>query len=147
MRHFYLKIRQTTPQTSFHIAMISFFILYTALLSPSLSAKDEISKPNASVIKRALPIYPKYAIKHKLEGSVLINFSIEKDGNVSDIEVVSSDLDGLFDGNAVLAVQKWLYTQPAQKIRNNYVALEFALSDTPNLSQFSHVERIQVRPN
>lgn len=143
----FFNIRQNRPKSLFHIGMISFFILYVALLSPSLSAKEDNTQASASVIKRALPIYPKYAINHKLEGSVLINFSIEKDGNVSDIEVVASDLDGLFDGNAVLAVQKWLYTQPKNKIRNNYVALEFALTDIPNISQFSHVERIQVRPN
>lgn len=99
----------------------------------------------ASVIKRALPKYPKYAVKNGIEGSVLVNFSIESDGNVSDIEVVASDHDGLFDATTILGVQKWLYTKPAHKIRNNYVAIEFALTDNPKTSQFSNVEIIQVR--
>lgn len=98
-----------------------------------------------SVIKRAVPIYPKYAIKKGIEGSVLLNFSIEKDGNVSDIQVTASDQDGLFDASAILGAQKWVYTKPVQKIRNNYVAIEFALTDKPDTTQFSNVERIQVR--
>lgn len=96
-------------------------------------------------IKRAVPLYPKYAIKKRIEGTVLVNFSIEQDGNVSDIQVVASDQDGLFDASAILGVQKWLYTKPAQKIRNNYAAIEFALTDTPATSQFTNVEKIQVR--
>jgi len=98
-----------------------------------------------SVIKRAVPIYPKYAVKKGIEGTVLLNFSIEKDGNVSDIQVVASDHDGLFDASAILGTQKWVYTKPAQKIRNNYVAIEFALTDEPATSQFSNVEKIQIR--
>ncbi|KGJ95240.1 energy transducer TonB [Colwellia psychrerythraea] len=98
-----------------------------------------------SVIKRAVPNYPKYAVKNQIEGTVLLNFSIEKDGNVSDIQVTASDHDGLFDASAILGVQKWVYTKPAKKIRNNYVAIEFALTDEPSTSQFSNVEKIQVR--
>ncbi len=103
------------------------------------------SDVEVSVIKRALPIYPMYAVKKGLEGTVLINFSIERDGNVSDIQVAASDQDGLFDANAILGVQKWVYTKPAKKVRNNYVAIEFALTDKPDTTQFSNVEKIQVR--
>jgi len=98
-----------------------------------------------SVIKRAMPNYPKYAVKNGLEGTVLISFSIEKDGNVSDIQVEASDKDGLFDASAVLAVQRWVFTKPSKKVRNNYVALEFALSDNPDTTFFSNVEIIQIR--
>jgi len=105
-------------------------------------APDDIE---VSVIKRAIPIYPKYAVKKEIEGTVLINFSIEKDGNVSDIQVTASDQYGLFDASAILGVQKWLYTKPEKKIRNNYVAIEFALTDEPDTTQFTNVERIQVR--
>ncbi|NQZ80376.1 MAG: energy transducer TonB [Colwellia sp.] len=105
----------------------------------------DTSNIEVSVIKRAEPIYPKYAIKKGIEGTVLLNFSIEKDGNVSDIQVVASDHDGLFDASAILGAQKWVYTKPAQKVRNNYVAIEFALTDEPATSQFSNVEKIQIR--
>lgn len=122
-------------------------VLVTVILTLSASqVLAEIKDANdVSVIKRALPIYPKYAIKNSIEGAVLINFSIEADGNVSDIEVVASDLDGLFDATAILGVQKWAYTKPNHKLRNNYVAIEFVLSDKPKLSKFSNVEIIQVK--
>ncbi|MDN3653246.1 energy transducer TonB [Thalassotalea ponticola] len=100
---------------------------------------------DVSVVKRALPVYPKYAIKNGLEGSVLVNFSIEKDGNVSDIQVVASDLDGLFDATTILGIQKWVYTKSAQKHRNQYVVIEFALSEKPVVTQYANVERIRVR--
>tara|TARA_R110001592_G_C13170560_1_gene749808 strand:- start:155 stop:598 length:444 start_codon:yes stop_codon:yes gene_type:complete len=111
-------------------------------IGSNLENSDHIE---VSVIKRALPIYPKYAVKKRIEGSVLLNFSIEKDGNVSDIQVTASDQDGLFDASAILGVQKWVYTKPSQKIRNNYAAIEFVLTDKPDTTQFSNVERIQVR--
>jgi len=95
-------------------------------------------------VKRALPKYPAYAINNGIEGTVLLNFSIEKDGNLSDIEVVASDMDGLFDASAILGLQKWLYQKPSQKLRNNYVAIEFALTKQPKTSQFSNVEKIQI---
>ncbi len=96
-------------------------------------------------IKRATPIYPKFAVNKGIEGTVLIIYSIEKDGNVSDIEVVASDQDGLFDASAILGVQKWVYTKPAKKLRNKYVAIEFALTDEPDTSKFANVEKIQIR--
>ncbi|WP_338517082.1 energy transducer TonB [Alteromonas gracilis] len=139
--------------TRFRNALLAAMVTATTTLAlPILpaNANDSVSAPEsntASVIKRALPKYPKYAVKNGIEGAVLVNFSIESDGNVSDIEVVASDQDGLFDATAILGVQKWLYTKPHHKIRNNYVAIEFALTDAPKASQFSHVEKIQVRPD
>lgn len=129
--------------------LLAVMVTASAVMSPvfiaSASAVESAKDNTVSVIKRALPKYPKYAVKNGIEGAVLINFSIEGDGNVSDIEVVASDQDGLFDATAILGVQKWVYTKPNHKIRNNYVAIEFALTDSPKASQFSNVEKIQVR--
>jgi protein TonB len=133
----------------FRNTLLAVMVTASAVMSPvfiaSASAVESAKDNTVSVIKRALPKYPKYAVKNGIEGAVLINFSIEGDGNVSDIEVVASDQDGLFDATAILGVQKWVYTKPNHKIRNNYVAIEFALTDSPKASQFSNVEKIQVR--
>ncbi|TKB46433.1 energy transducer TonB [Thalassotalea mangrovi] len=135
-------------------AKITNFLPATILLALGLMTFQSIGATPApdnnaevSVIKRALPDYPKYAVKNGIEGTVLISFSIEKDGNVSDIQVAASDQDGLFDASAILGVQRWVYTKPAKKVRNNYVAIEFALTDNPATSNFSNVEKIQVRGN
>lgn len=108
------------------------------------TAQETAEISELSVIKRAPPIYPKYAVKRGLEGAVLINFSIDTEGNASDIEVVASDQEGLFDASAILGVQKWVYKRPAQKVRNQYVSIEFSMSDKPNVSHFSNVEIIRV---
>lgn len=64
---------------------------------------------------------------------------------MSDIQVEASDKDGLFDASAILAVQRWVFTKPSKKIRNNYVSLEFALTDNPDTTFFSNVEIIQIK--
>ncbi len=121
-------------------------IIIVAPLQSLAEPKSHNKQIEPQVVKRALPIYPKYAIKNKIEGAVLLNFSIERDGNVSDIEVVAADHDGLFDATAILGLQKWAYTKSNHKVRNNYVAIEFVLSENPTTSKFSNVEIIQVRP-
>lgn len=114
-----------------------------------VSANDPAASAviKTSPIKRPAPKYPDYALKHQLAGAVLVNFSIEQDGGVSDIEVMAADQDGLFNASTILAMQKWVYNKPAQKIRNNYIAIEYVLSDKPNVTQFSNVERIRIRGN
>jgi len=134
-------------RTSIWRLVLATILLIFSSIAFKTIAGNQVDTGNieVSVIKRAVPIYPKYAVKKGIEGTVLLNFSIEKDGNVSDIQVVASDHDGLFDASAILGTQKWVYTKPAQKIRNNYVAIEFALTDEPATSQFSNVEKIQIR--
>lgn len=131
---------------------LGFYLSVTILLLVGTSSFHIVSastlgetEEEVSVIKRAMPIYPNYAVKNGIEGSVLVSFSIEKDGNVSDIQVEASDKDGLFDASVILAVQRWVFTKPAKKVRNNYVALEFALTDEPDTTFFSNVEIIQIQ--
>ncbi|MGB0834398.1 MAG: energy transducer TonB [Psychrobium sp.] len=118
------------------------------LSSMTLQSAQAATDPNeVSVVKRASPIYPLYAVKNKLEGAVLLSFSIEKDGNVSDIQVEGSDLDGIFDASAILGVQRWVYTKPVKKLRNNYVAIEFVLTDKSAVTAYANVERIRINGN
>jgi len=134
----------TTKLISSKKSVSVFTIIITTLLIIMTFQVQAYNDKVISPVKRALPKYPAYAIKNGIEGTVLLNFSIEQDGNLSDIEVVASDMDGLFDAAAILGLQKWLYQKPSHKVRNNYVAIEFALSKQPKTSQFSNVEKIQI---
>lgn len=138
-----LRYEKSMPQ------FISHLLSSLALLCLSFVAVESMastfSESNVTVIKRALTVYPQYAVKNGIEGAVLLSYSIEKDGNVSDIKVEASDQLGLFDASAILALQRWGYTQPAKKRNNNYVAIEFALTKYPKVSSFSHVEIIRVK--
>ncbi|WP_440906264.1 energy transducer TonB [Catenovulum sp. SX2] len=147
-----MKIRLNNYKDSFNriwrLAPSAILLIFSSIAFQSAGANSVSPEHVAvSVIKRALPTYPQYAVKNGIEGTVLVSFSIEIDGNVSDIQVAASDHDGLFDASAILGVQKWVYTRPVKKIRNNYVAIEFALTDKPATSYFSNVEKIQVRGN
>ena len=129
-----------------HLLPVIFLLILSSMASQALGNNlNGGTGEKVSPIKRAAPVYPKYAIKKGIEGAVLLNFSIEKDGGVSDIQVVESDHDGLFDASAILGLQKWVYTKPAQKVRNNYIAIEFALTDDPAATQYSNVEKIQIK--
>ena len=137
IKNFTNRLKTTWPV----IFTVTVLILSCVTFQSATAASNDT---NVSVIKRALPVYPKFAVNNKIEGTVLVSFSIEKDGNVSDIQVEASDHDGLFDASAILGIQRWVYTQPAKKIRNNYVAIEFVLTDKADVSYFSNVERIKV---
>lgn len=144
-----MSLQLTKFTHSFKSIAIAFSTVTALFLSSvTLQSAQAATDPNeVSVVKRALPNYPQYAVKNKLEGAVLLSFSIEKDGNVSDIQVEGSDLDGLFDASAILGVQRWVYTKPAKKLRNNYVAIEFVLSDKPSVRAYANVERIRINGN
>ncbi len=56
-----------------------------------------------------LPRYPKVAVESNLSGYVVMTFNINKQGDVTDIVVVESNLKGIFDKAAVQALSKWKY--------------------------------------
>lgn len=142
------RINNIKTGRNFHWLTIpaAFSLLFGSLTFQAIGYTQDIgSNEIVSPIKRANPIYPEYAKKKGIEGTVLINFSIEKDGGVSDIQVIESDHDGLFDASAILALKKWVYNKPARKLRNQHIAIEFALTDKPKTSQYSNVEKIQIK--
>lgn len=76
--------------------------------------------------------YPKAAIEHNIQGQVLVGFVIEKDGSVTNVEVVDG-VDELLDDEAVRVVSvspKWIPGQiKGNKVRTRIVIpVEFRLS-------------------
>jgi protein TonB len=63
--------------------------------------------PRATVQLR--PTYPPQARMRKIEGMVRLEFVVGTDGKTSDIRVVSSTADGMFDGAAVRAAKRWRF--------------------------------------
>ncbi len=62
----------------------------------------------AKVIKRVAPVAP-LSVPTKTSGYVVVMFSINENGRVSDISVVESSPPGVFDAAAMNAVRKWIY--------------------------------------
>ena len=55
---------------------------------------------NRKAVKTTQPVYPAIAARMKIEGSVKLDATIDADGTVSDVKVVS--------GHQLLAAQPWM---------------------------------------
>lgn len=56
------------------------------------------------------PDYPQSARARGLEGSVLLEFTVSERGQVSDIRILSSKPEGIFDQVAIEAIKKWTFS-------------------------------------
>jgi TonB family protein len=75
-------------------------------------------------VKTVPPVYPAIAVKMRVEGTVRLDATIDPDGSVSDVKVVSGHQ--LLVSAAIDAVKKWKYESgDAKSIQT--VAVEFAL--------------------
>ncbi len=68
------------------------------------------------VLSQAAPRYPPRALKQKLEGWVLVGFTIRPDGRVDDVSVLNAEPAGVFDREAVGSMQRWQFQPPGQAI-------------------------------
>jgi protein TonB len=67
----------------------------------------------------APPVYPPRALAAGRGGEVVLTFTIETDGSVADIKVVSSKPEGMFDRAAITALE----SAKAVPIKRNGVAI------------------------
>lgn len=72
--------------------------------------------------------YPPLAQRRRIEGRVELEFLIGIDGSVSDVSVLSSEPEGIFDREAIGALQRWRFEPPASPMRAKR-ALEFKLDN------------------
>lgn len=100
---------------SFLIIAFGVFIFTAAILHAD----------NRKTVKTAPPVYPAIAAKMRIEGSVKLDATIDPDGTVSDVKVVSGHT--LLTGAAVDAVKKWKY-EPADAKSTQAVTVDFALA-------------------
>jgi protein TonB len=73
--------------------------------------EDGVTQPVP--IYKVDPAYTPEAKAAKIEGAVLLNVTIESDGNVYDVSVIRG-LDRGLDANAIAAVSAWRF-KPAEK--------------------------------
>lgn len=87
----------------------------------------------AMPLYRVEPRYPSRALKRKIEGYVIMSFSIDETGEPFDIEVKEAEPKRIFNRDAVRALKQWKY-QPklvegkAIVQQNQTVRLEFKLA-------------------
>lgn len=95
---------------------------------------------------RIEPLYPKEAAEQGIEGSVVLQFSINTNGSVSDIHIVKSTPENVFDKSAMTALSQWTYTRPKVKMKNMLVQLDYLLSEKRSENLLSDLEQISVAP-
>jgi TonB family protein len=102
--------------------------LSTSSDAPSANPSDDSQIVPGRLVHKVDPKYPKEARKQNLEGTVVLQVTVEKNGNVTDIAILSGDL--ILADSAVDAVSTWRFEpytrsgtpiQAAQKLSFNFV--------------------------
>ena len=81
-------------------------------------------------LARGSPSYPPGPLAAGIEGLVVVDFEITRDGGVRDIVVLESDPPFLFEGVALDAVRKWVY-QPSDRNEPRRVTVRFPFGIAP----------------
>lgn len=67
------------------------------------------------IVKKVEPIYPPIARTARMEGTVVVDAVILKDGSVSEVKVLSSS-NAMFDRACLDAVRQWRFTPGSQDV-------------------------------
>lgn len=128
------KHRRTSKLQHWGIAAI-----LVVMTSITASVAATIHAPEAnyllSPIKRVEPVYPAFAAKNSIEGKVIVEFDVMLNGALSNISIVDSQPEGVFDEATISAVSQWVYQRPNNQISDVKVQLDYVLSD--EAKQFS----------
>lgn len=77
--------------------------------------------------KRVAPVYPRGAERRKIEGHVVVTYSVDTEGKVSNVTVAKAVPEGVFDDAAMKAVSKWKYEPPAAAVDGARAKISFKL--------------------
>ena len=75
---------------------------------PAPAVPSAVDVVPAKIIKRVTPVVS-YEVPRKAKGYVVVGFEISDSGRVSNVKVLESTANGVFDDAAVTAVRKWTY--------------------------------------
>jgi len=77
-------------------------------LSSAISTDIQIARELTPLV-RTLPEYPMRALMNKIEGFVLLRFTVTESGAVAEPEVIRSEPPGVFDSSALRSIRRWKY--------------------------------------
>jgi protein TonB len=66
------------------------------------------------LLQDAQPRYPLPALRARVEGQAEVAFTIQPDGSVRDVRLVSSTAGGMFDASAIAVAQRWRFEATGQ---------------------------------
>lgn len=93
---------------------MKYIIVLTLLISACSHQKvlhfiPENSEGEPALIKSAAPYYPPHLITHGVEGYVVLEYTIDKNGNTQDVQVFEEQPEGVFSESAIAAAKKFKY--------------------------------------
>ena len=80
-------------------------------------------------LKRENPRYPRAAFRRGIEGSVLLDFSVDADGHVVAPRVVDATPPGVFDRAALDAVSEWTYQPLGVETKGMRIRVTFRMHE------------------
>jgi TonB family protein len=104
--------------------MIKKYVVLLPIVTFCLFAATLLHADTRKSVKTVPPAYPAIALRMKIEGTVKLDVTIDPDGSVEDVKVVSGH--ALLTPAAVDAVKKWKY-EPGEGKTTVGVNVEFNL--------------------
>jgi protein TonB len=109
-----------TPETAGGTAPVA------ASRSAAPAAEAAPSAADFRRIRYVAPVYPDAALRRGQSGDVRVRLTVDSDGRVSDVQVLSATPAGVFERAAVNAVRKWRF----EPIVRNGRAIEASVTST-----------------
>ena len=84
---------------------------------PGLKSLYDISELDTGLMPlvKIPPLYPIRARRNGIEGSVTVEFTVTRDGLVSDISILAAKPETLFDNAVITCVSQWKFTPPKKE--------------------------------
>ena len=100
--------RETIRRGRWALAAPALMVLLAVAAMPARA--DSAPEP----VKQVPPEYPEKAMSRSVEGWVELEFVVGVDGKVRDVSVLNAEPAKMFEGAAVKAIQKWVFS-PAMR--------------------------------
>jgi bla regulator protein BlaR1 len=92
-------------------------------------------------VYRAEPKYPIKAAIGRIEGSVVLKFDVDAEGNVENVVVVKGIPASVFDRVAITALKQWKYKRLSAIVKNNLVQLDFRMDENSTFENIDLIEK------
>jgi len=76
---------------------------------PTVSPDTPEIDMNVVPTKKIDPVYPPRALRAGIEGTVTVQFTIDKQGNVKDIDIVRAEPPDIFNRAVIQALRRWKF--------------------------------------
>ncbi|MDQ0551151.1 TonB family protein [Pantoea agglomerans] len=100
------------------IVMYGFMMILAVLVLNACTTYSPVKVEQLKPLRQDRPVYPYYAAKNRIEGMVKFNFDVDAEGRVSQMRIIESTPDHLFDDAVITAVSKWRFEKgkPARNL-------------------------------